>query len=138
MITGEIKSQIDRVWDAFWSGGISNSLEVIEQLTYLLFIKRLDELHTRAEARANRLGRPIEDGIFTPAQENLRWSHFKNFDPKTMFRTIETEVFPFMKSMGADGSAFALHMKEARFTLPPEKAGLLARVVDMIDQIPMD
>lgn len=64
MITGEIKGQIDRVWDAFRSGGISNSLEVIEQLTYLLFIKRLDELHTLEEAKANRLGQPMERVIF--------------------------------------------------------------------------
>lgn len=54
MLTGEIRNQVDRVWDAFWSGGISNSLEVIEQLTYLLFIKRLDELHTVREAKAHR------------------------------------------------------------------------------------
>lgn len=138
MITGEIKSQIDRVWDTFWSGGISNSLEVIEQLTYLLFIKRLDELHTLEEAKANRLGRPIENAIFSPDQDHLRWSRFKNFDPKTLYNTIADEVFPFIKAMGGEGSTFALHMKEARFTLPPEKAGLLARVVDMIDKIPME
>ena len=59
MITGDLKTQIDRVWDAFWTGGISNPLEVIEQITYLLFIKRLDELHTAEEKKANRLGRPI-------------------------------------------------------------------------------
>jgi hypothetical protein len=62
MITGELKSQIDRIWDAFWSGGISNPLEVIEQITYLLFIKRLDELHTAQEKKANRLGKSIEKG----------------------------------------------------------------------------
>ena len=60
MITGELKSQIDRIWDAFWSGGIANPLEVMEQITYLLFIKRLDDLHTVQEKKANRLGRPIE------------------------------------------------------------------------------
>ena len=60
MITGELRSKIDRVWDAFWSGGISNPLEVIEQITYLLFIRRLDDLHTTAEHKANRLGQPIE------------------------------------------------------------------------------
>ena len=59
MLTGEIRNQVDRVWDTFWTGGISNPLAVIEQLTYLLFIKRLDELHTAREKRANRLRRPI-------------------------------------------------------------------------------
>ena len=139
MLTGEIRSQVDRVWDAFWSGGIANPLEVIEQLTYLLFIKRLDELHTVREAKANRLQQPIEEPVFSDDQQELRWSRFKNFDPKTMYRVITEGVFPFMKELGGDGdSAFALHMKDARFTLPPEKAGLLAKVVDMIDGVPME
>jgi type I restriction enzyme M protein len=64
MVTGDIKSKVDRLWDAFWSGGISNPLEVIEQITYLLFVRRLDDLHTLAENRANRLKRPIEKPIF--------------------------------------------------------------------------
>ncbi len=58
MITGELKSKVDRIWDTMWSGGISNPLSVIEQLTYLLFIKRLDELHTREEREAARIGKP--------------------------------------------------------------------------------
>ena len=64
MLTGAIKNQIDRIWDAFWSGGISNPLEVIEQITYLLFLRRLDDLQTLEENKANRLGRPIERHIF--------------------------------------------------------------------------
>ncbi len=64
MITGELKSKIDRIWDAMWAGGIANPLTVIEQLTYLLFIKRLDELHTLRERKAARTKKPIEDPIF--------------------------------------------------------------------------
>src|SRR5215813_6442916 len=64
MITGDIKNQIDRIWDSFWSGGISNPLEVIEQITYLLFIRRLDDLHTLEENKANRLKKPMERRIF--------------------------------------------------------------------------
>ncbi len=56
MITGELKSKVDRIWDTMWSGGVSNPLSVIEQLTYLLFIKRLDELHTLKESKAARTG----------------------------------------------------------------------------------
>lgn len=67
MLTGEIRSQIDRIWDAFWSGGISNPLEVIEQITYLLFLRRLDELHTLEENKANRLKRPMETAQFDSA-----------------------------------------------------------------------
>ena len=64
MLTGEIRSQVDRIWDAFWSGGISNPLEVMEQITYLLFLKRLDDIQTAAENKASRLGEPIERRIF--------------------------------------------------------------------------
>ena len=64
MITGELKSKIDAVWNDFWSGGISNPLEVMEQLTYLLFIKGLDERQTLAERKAHRTGKPVEDVVF--------------------------------------------------------------------------
>ena len=94
MITGELKSRVDRIWDTMWSGGISNPLSVIEQLTYLLFIKRLDELHTRAEHKAARTGRPIENPLFTARQDALRWSHFKELAPEQMFETVRDRVFP--------------------------------------------
>ena len=145
MITGEIRNQVDRIWLAIWSGGISNPIEVIEQITYLLFIKRLDDMQTTMERQANRTGRPIEHSIFpnddTPTgvpYTNLRWSRFKNFDPATMFETVDKEVFPFIMSLGGDrdDSTYARHMKEARFTIP--NAGLLSRVVEMLDHIPMD
>ena len=91
MITGDLKSQIDAVWNAFWTGGISNPLEVIEQITYLLFIKRLDELHTAEEKKANRLGRPIENTIFKKDEQQLRWSRFKNLEAKEMFEIVTTK-----------------------------------------------
>ena len=72
LITGALKSQVDRVWDAFWSGGVSNPLSVIEQITYLLFARRLDELQTLKEAQANLLGTPVEEPIFAKKQEHLR------------------------------------------------------------------
>ncbi|MBX7222712.1 MAG: type I restriction-modification system subunit M [Blastocatellia bacterium] len=138
MITGELKSQIDRIWDAFWSGGISNPLEVIEQFTYLLFIKRLDELHTAQEKKANRLNRPIENPVFLPLQYKMRWSHFKNFDPQKMYEVVSTQAFPFIKEMHGDreDSTYSHHMKDARFTIPTP--GLLAKVVEMIDKVPME
>jgi type I restriction enzyme M protein len=77
MITGEIKSKVDRIRDTMWSGSISNPLSVIEQLTYLLFIKRLDELQALKEHKAARTGKPIEEAIFTARQDKLRWSRFK-------------------------------------------------------------
>jgi len=135
MITGGLRNKIDQVWNAFWSGGISNPLEVIEQITYLLFIRRLDELQTLAESKARYQGGVIEDPIFLPGQQHLRWGKLKNRDPEVMFRIIADEVFPFLRSVGGDESTYANHMKDARFTIP--NAGLLARVVDMLDDIPM-
>jgi type I restriction enzyme M protein len=143
VITGELKGKIDRVWDAFWSGGISNPLEVIEQITYLLFIKRLDDLHTLAENKANRLGKPIERRIFPEGSDeqgrkydDLRWSRFKGAAPGAMFEVVSERVFPFLRTLGGDGSTYSHHMKDARFTIP--NPALLARVVDMLDHLPME
>ena len=107
MITGELKNKIDRIWDAFWSGGISNPIEVIEQITYLLFLRRLDDLHTRQENRANRLNKPIQDAIFPIGQNDLRWSTFKHFEPAIMFQTVDERVFPFWqcRNISAKSSA---------------------------------
>ena len=141
MITGELKSKVDRIWDTMWSGGISNPLSVIEQLTYLLFIKRLDELHTLKEAKAERTKKPIEDPIFTDAQDHLRWSRFKETAPETMFDTVRDDVFPFIKALGQHGdegeedSTYTNHMKDALFMMP--KASVLANVVDQLDGIDM-
>jgi len=136
VITGELKTKIDRVWDAFWSGGISNPLEVMEQITYLLFIRRLDDLHTAAENKANRLGQPIENAVYRKSEDQLRWSRLKNTDPALMFQTVGEQVFPFLRSLGVDGSTYSQHMKDARFTIPTP--ALLSRVVDMLDDIPME
>lgn len=82
VITGDVKSKISRVWDSFWSGGISNPLEVIEQITYLLFLRRLDDLQTLAENKARVTG-VVEDPRFLPRQQHLRWSRFKTKDPRS-------------------------------------------------------
>ena len=135
MITGTLKGKVDRVWDAFWSGGISNPLEVIEQITYLLFIRRLDDLVTLAENKARRSGKAAESILFGPEEQDLRWSVFKNDEPALMYKTIGERVFPFLRTLGGDGSTYGDHMKDARFTIPT--AQLLSRVVDMLDDIPM-
>ncbi len=142
MITGELKSKVDRIWDTMWSGGISNPLSVIEQLTYLLFIKRLDELHTLKERKAARTGKPIEDPVFGRGQDKLRWSRFKDTAPEQMFATVRDGVFPFIKNLGrrgeADGdggSTYTHHMKDALFMMPTPR--VLANVVDQLDGIDM-
>ncbi len=142
MITGELKSKVDRVWDTMWSGGISNPLSVIEQLTYLLFIKRLDELHTLRESKAARTGKPIEEPIFNKKQAGLRWSRFKETAPEKMFETVRDGVFPFIKALGQNGgdaaegdSTYSHHMKDALFMMPTPR--VLASVVDQLDGIDM-
>lgn len=146
-ITGALKSKIDEIWSGFWSGGISNPLEVMEQLTYLLFAKGLDEAQTRAERKAARLGQAIEQPIFPPGDfqpdeaikprpyEDLRWSRFKNLAPAEMYEVVNRFVFPFMQSRAAS-STHGKHMKGARLTIPTPS--LLARAVDGIDAVPMD
>jgi len=142
MITGELKSKVDRIWDTMWSGGISNPLSVIEQLTYLLFIKRLDELQTLKENKANATRKPVEDPIFSKKQDHLRWSRFKETAPEEMFKTVQQDVFPFIKSLGSNGhddperaSTYTHHMKDALFMMPTPR--VLANVVDQLDAIDM-
>jgi type I restriction enzyme M protein len=143
VITGDLKSKIDRIWDAFWSGGIANPLEVIEQITYLLFLRRLDDLQTLEENRANRTRRPMQRRIFPEgsdergrAYDDMRWSRFKDFAPAEMFSVVDEHVFPFLRTLGGDGSTYAHHMRDARFTIPTP--ALLAKVVDLLGDIPMD
>jgi len=137
MITGELKSQIDKVWEAFWTGGLSNPLTVIEQMTFLLFIRRLDELQTQREQKANLLKKPIEDPIYTESEYELRWSWFKNMDPEVMHKmfTKTDGVFDFLRNVGNRSAAFSKFMKGATFMIPTPR--LLAQVVEMLSNVDM-
>jgi len=137
MLTGELRSQIDRIWDAFWTGGLSNPLTVIEQMTYLLFIKRLDELQQQKENKANLLKRSIEQPIYNPDEYDLRWSRFKDRDPESMFQLFiqPNGVFEFMRNVGARNATFSKYMKGATFMIPTPR--LLAMVVDMLTKVEM-
>jgi type I restriction enzyme M protein len=154
MLTGELRSQIDGIWNDFWSGGLANPLQVIEQITYLIFIKRLDEMQQVEELKSTRLGTPLERRIFPegfdgrgkprkageepdPGEpyENLRWSKFKHFEPRRMFEIVEEHVFPFIRELNAAGSAYARHMRDARFQIP--SPALLDKVVSKLDKLDM-
>ena len=155
MITGAIKSQVDQIWNAFWSGGVSNPLSVIEQITYLLFIKRLDEIHTREEARATTLKRQMERRIFPEGTfrykvsddpddnthtdrpyDDLRWQRLINFEPREKMKLVDQHVFPFLRTMADKGTSFATHMKDARLGF--SNAALLDKVMRLLDDIQMD
>lgn len=148
MITGQIKNQIDKLWETFWTGGIANPLTVIEQITFLLFIKRMDDIQIAKEKKANRLGKPIEDPIYTPEEAILRWSTFRELgDPDEIFKvfTIPQETRPGMKdedkqtafskmlNMGQAQGSFARFMKGATFLIP--KSRILESAIAQIDTI---
>ena len=110
----------------------------------MLFIRRLDELHTLEENKANRLKRPIERRTFPEGQddkgcpyESMRWSKFRNLgSPQEMYEVVAEHVFPFLRTLGGDGSTYAHHMRDARFTIPTP--ALLVKVVEGIDKMPME
>ncbi len=132
MITGELKNKIDKIWETFWTGGITNPLDVIEQFTYLLFIKQLDEVETRREADAMILGFE-PDRIFSEDEQEYRWSRFKNLgDADIVYKLVQEKVFPFIKGLHSDkDSAYARYMGDAIFKIPTP--GLLSKIIDGID-----
>ena len=147
MVTGQLKSKIDAVWNDFWSGGISNPMEIVEQLTYLLFIKGLDESQTLAENKARRTKSAIVDpifpsGTFTPegamhgcAYEQLRWRQLRELgSARAVYDRVNNYVFPFIRARAVD-TTHAQHMQNARFTIPTPE--LLVKAIDGLDAIPM-
>ena len=137
MLSSELRNDIDKIWLTFHTGGLANPLTVIEQITYLLFIKRLDEEQSRLEAASSMLGTPIEKPIYTKQQKALRWGTFKDLEPESMHSLFRKEdgVFDFMRNYGAKDSAFGKFMKGAAFMIPTPR--LLANVVDMLSAIDM-
>ena len=150
MITGEIKNRIDQIWDTFWTGGVTNSLTILEQMTYLFFMKMLDDTQIRRESSVGLFGGQIDNPTFPDGQSwhnpetdrdvpysNLRWHIFKNFDADRMFSTVRTDVFPFIKNLGEGSeSAYSRYMKDAVFLIQSPR--ILVRVVDGINALDMN
>lgn len=136
MINGELRNKVDKIWETFWTGGITNPLEVIEQFTYLLFIKGLDDKEIIKENDAILLGIDF-DRTFPEDKQNLRWSKFKNFEAEIMYETVANEVFPFIKNLHTNkDSAYAKYMGDAIFKIPTPL--MLSKIVDGINSIDMD
>lgn len=135
MITGELKNKVDGIWDIFWSNGVSNPLTVIEQLTYLMFIKILDDNETRREADAALFGETLDDPTFDAEHQNCRWNVFRNYEPEAMFSNMLQNVFPFIKNdlVADENAAFAKYMKDATFLV--SNARTLTRIVAKLDEI---
>ena len=150
MITGEMKNKVDSIWDTIWTGGITSPTTVLEQITYLMFMKLLDDNQLKAEANANVLGVPLKNKVFQDGicvisenphveteYKNLRWNVFHNFEPGEMLTNIQMYVFPFIKTIGeGKDTAFSRYMKDTVFLIPTAK--VLAKVVDGIDDMDMN
>jgi len=144
MITGELKSQVDKIWESFWTGGISNPLTVIEQFTFLLFLRRIDESQLLEEKKANMIGGSVTNPLYKDGQKKFRWHNFKDKDPEVIYNLFtmpqvdadNLTVFEHMKQLGNDAGVFAQYMKGATFMIQTPK--LLDQVIQMIDKIKMD
>ena len=138
MITGELKNKIDGIWDIFWSSGMTNPLTVIEQITYLMFIKILDDNELKKESNAAAFDMPVVDPIFDDEHQVCRWHKFRHFEAEAMFKNMTEKVFPFIKEdlhAGRD-TAFAKYMKDALFLVPT--ARVLVRVIDALDSLDLN
>lgn len=138
MITGTIKNKIDKIWKDIWASGLTQPITVIEQITYLMFIRSLDQKDIDAEALENLTGQK-QNKIFpeTPEGQRMRWSKFKDRDAVEIFDIIQNEVFPFIKEMtGDDETAFSKYMKDASlgFTNP----GILSKTINSLDELYKD
>lgn len=149
MITGDIKNRIDSIWDTFWTGGITNSITILEQMTYLFFMKMLDDSQVKREAAANLLGGTINDPVFKAGAwhnpdsdrdvpyNNLRWHNFVNFEAEKMYQTISKDAFVFIKSLNeGKESAYSRFMESATFLIPNPRT--LVKIVEGVDKLDMN
>lgn len=142
MITGELKGKVDGIWDIFWAGGLTNPLDVIEQITYLMFIHDIDEADTRRTKESEMLGLPfksifsedVEIGGIKVNGNQLKWSVFRDYPAERMYSVVQEKVFPFIKNLHSDkDSAYAKYMGDAIFKVPTPL--MLSKVVDRLDDI---
>ncbi len=133
MITGKLKSEIDKLWEAFWTGGIANPLTVIEQISFLMFIRLLDITENRNEKRAARTGKDFER-IFAEDEQYLRWSNFKHLGGEEMLPLLRDKVFAHLRKLG-NGTNFTKYMADAQLMI--QKPSLLVSAINMVDKLPL-
>ena len=140
MLTGELKNKVDSLWEIFWTGGLTNPLDVIEQMTYLMFIHDLDTTDNLCAKESAMLGLPYQSIFADEVQigdrkidgRQLKWSVFHDFDAGRMYTVMQEWVFPFIKNLHGDkDSAYSKYMGDAIFKLPTPL--MLSRVVDSMD-----
>ena len=142
MITGELKNKVDSLWEIFWTGGLTNPLDVVEQMTYLMFIRDLDDTDNIHEKEAAMLGLPYQSVFADEVQigervvdgKQLKWSVFHDFPAAKMYSTMQEFVFPFIKNLhGNKESAYSKYMGDAIFKVPTPL--MLDKIVTAMDGI---
>ena len=142
MLNQVMRSKVDALWDKFWSGGIANPLTAMEQISYLIFMRRLDETDRKRVEDAEWLGQQYTSlfaGSFKDRSgakhpnEELRWSRFRHLPATEMLEHVRDNVFPFIKGLGGEANGFAQYMKDAAFLIP--KASLLVEAVNILDEL---
>ncbi|WP_438002343.1 class I SAM-dependent DNA methyltransferase [Sorangium sp. So ce185] len=133
MITGKLKNDIDKLWGEFWTGGITNPLTVIEQISFLMFARLLDVAETRNEKRAERTKKPFK-GTFDGPDDKRRWKNFKQLKSEQMLAVVSQKVFPHFRQLNG-GTTFAEYMSDAQLMI--QKPSLLVSAVNMIDALPI-
>ena len=146
MITGATKSKVDAIWQKMWEGGITNPLDVITNITYLMFMRQLDEKELKTERMEAMLGEPLphifpdeyeNDRKETIAGKEMRWGSFKDKRAEEMYRIVDRFAFPFIKTLG-DESAYSRAMENATFGFPAGKPSLLEKAVTGVDELLRD
>lgn len=133
MITGELKNKIDHLWNIFAAGGLTNPLEVIEQITYLMFIRDLDSMDDKRRRESQMLKVPFIS-IFGEDNHQYKWSVFRDLSPERMYQTMQNGVFPFIKNLHGDkNSTYSRYMADAIFKIPTPQ--LLEKIVTVLDEI---
>ncbi|ULL13046.1 SAM-dependent DNA methyltransferase [Paenibacillus sp. H1-7] len=136
MITGDIKSKVDRIWEIFWTGGVTNPLTVIEQFSYLLFIRELDSLQNKLEYKAKKQKKKLLKPIFEKENYHLRWSVFIKFTPIEMYNVVKEEVFPFIRTLNVKTTNLGTFFRNAVLVIPNET--LLRRIIEGINVLMED
>ena len=134
MVTGSLKNKVDSLWLMFFSGGLTNPLDVIEQITYLMFIRDLDRIDATRQKESVMLKLHYKS-IFPEDMQHLKWSNFRNMPPAEMYDTVMKKVFPFIKSLHANKeSTYSKYMSDAIFKIPtPQLLDKIVAAVDYLD-----
>lgn len=135
MITGTLKSKIDKLWEEFWTGGITNPLTVVEQITFLMYARMLDMNERSDEKRSARTKKPF-NRRFSDDEQHIRWQNFRHLGADKLYPLVKDDLFPHFASLAGEGTLFSEFMKDAQLMI--QKQSLLVKAVEMVSDLPLD